>query len=653
MQVAAEYAVKIGIQENVQSALKQMDGSMSKLGGASGGLGNAFGKISSQFPKMSGGLQGIAAEVPMIGEAFAMLSNPIGMAVAAVTVLGTAVAFVGSKAIEAAKDYNVFDSAMHKINVTAQLTESKLTELGEGVARVAANSTLPDALKQAPEGLNKIMSAGITETKLAMQTLDDSMKAAKAGFTTVEVAAGAAVSVMNSSGIKDSTRVYDVLFATLNKGNAEFEDISNYLPKIIPGAKAAGFGLEQTAAAFAQLTANGLKSEAASTALENSFKALSDTDIIKGTKSKLGLAGIGVSVYDAQGKTKSLIDIVGQLKTKMQGLTDEQRTQLLNQVGFDTEASRGMLSLMSDMGAYSDTLKFVTDSQGQLGEAVKNSASGGDGWILLQNQMAELWRRFGAAVAPVFNQIGSFLGSTIKKMMDWYDSSQILSSGFHETLVGLSSSFTTMWQSIKPFFPYIKTAFSWLSSTIFSIFTTIGEYVITPFLRRLQAVADFIRGISEALKGNFSNAGNAFLDASMHALNFATTGDKKAAAANYKANGIVDIGQMGDNILSGFKSQFDSKKASIMPKGNEGKADPSLLALINGGGKDKKKAAGDGGGGGQGAIRHVTVNITAPLIGNYTIQTTNLQEGMKDVENKIKESLVRLVRDSELSMAEN
>jgi TP901 family phage tail tape measure protein len=635
MQVAAEYAVKIGIQENVQSALKQMDGSMSKLNGASGGLGNALGNVSSQLPRMSGGLQGIAAEVPMIGEAFAMLSNPIGMAVAAVTVLGTAVAFIGTKAIAAAKDFNEFDSAMHKVNVTAQLSQTKLTELGEGVAKVAANSTLPDALKQAPQGLNKIMSAGITESKLAMQTLDDSMKAAKAGFTEVEIAAGAAVSVMNSSGIKDSTRVYDILFATLNKGNAEFEDISNYLPKIIPGAKAAGFGLEQTAAAFAQLTANGLKSEAAATALENSFKALSDTDIIKGTKSKLGLAGIGVSVYDAQGKTKSLIDIVGQLKTKMQGLTDEQRTQLLGQVGFDSEASRGMLSLMGDMNAYNDTLKFVTDSQGQLGEAVKNSASGGDGWILLQNQMAELWRRFGAVVAPLFNRIGNWLGTTIQNMIKMYDTSQFLRDAIWWALV---RPFEQMW--------------------------VVVQFVFSAIAKPFQDFYNMLQVINNQFEGGLITAVNRFYDNAKQ--KFMWLVDIAGSLARALGNLIImDFGAAAKNIADAYKTYQTGSKPppvakaaeatkSIMPAANDGKADPKLLSALNGGGKDKKKAAGDGGGGGggQGAIRNVNVTINGGLVQALTINATTIQEGLAKAQDMVKEALVRAVRDTELSIAE-
>ena len=49
-----------------------------------------------------------------------------------------------------------------------------------------------------------------------------------------------------------------MLFATVNKGNAKFNDVAQYLPKIIPQAKAAGFALHETAGAWAYLTAQGM-----------------------------------------------------------------------------------------------------------------------------------------------------------------------------------------------------------------------------------------------------------------------------------------------------------------------------------------------------------------------------------------------------------
>jgi hypothetical protein len=40
------------------------------------------------------------------------------------------------------------------------------------------------------------------------------------------------------------------------------------------------------------------------------------------------------------------------------------------------------------------------------------------------------------------------------------------------------------------------------------------------------------------------------------------------------------------------------------------------------------------------------------MIQNYSVHTNNIQEGIKDIQDKVKESLVRIVRDTELSISE-
>jgi hypothetical protein len=149
------------------------------------------------------------------------------------------------------------------------------------------------------------------------------------------------------------------------------------------------------------------------------------------------------------------------------------------------------------------------------------------------------------------------------------------------------------------------------------------------------------------MQGNFSKAGNAFLESGMHGLGMDTANDKDVKRLYDKKNGIASVGEMGGNIMDGFKNQFNSKKPPLMPTGNDGKNTKGVNDAI-----DKGKKSEGSGGSTQGAIRNVTLNNNAPLIGVVNVYTTTVREAIPDISNALKEALVRAERDTELSIAD-
>jgi TP901 family phage tail tape measure protein len=236
------------------------------------------------------------------------------------------------------------------------------------------------------------------------------LRAAKAGFADVETVAGAAVSVMNASGVRDVGQVYDVLFATLREGNAEFADIASYLPRILPAAIAAGSSLEQVGGAFAYLTAQGQSADKASNLLENAFKALTDPDRIE------DFGKIGVKIFDSAGKMRPLLGIVQDLDKSMDGLTDEQRVSKFASIGLDMEASSAFAAMAADTGKLERVLGSTAAAQGELDAAFKNSLSTQDKFMQVQNQIQFVMLKIGEAVLPMVSQaldwvIGAFEGA--------------------------------------------------------------------------------------------------------------------------------------------------------------------------------------------------------------------------------------------------
>lgn len=328
--------------------------------------------------------ESMAADIPVLNSALALIKNPYALLAAGLL----SVATVGTKAATMAIGW---EKSMSKVNVTAQMGKEELQGLSHQILDIGKRAKTD--LADAPEAFNKIVSAGMS-ANAALAMLEPTLEAAKAGFTDIETTAKAAVSVMASSGINDAVRVYDILFATLNKGNAEFADIATYLPKIIPMARNAGISLEDTAGAYAYLTAQGFRAEAAATGLLNVFKSLTETRTIKGFEK------IGVKMFDATGRMRGMMPILGDLKTAMEGLTDKQRVIKFGSIGLDSEATSALSSMLQDYEKLSGIVEFTNNSQGQLAQGIKNAETSTDSWNKITNLVKGTMIEIGEGALP-------------------------------------------------------------------------------------------------------------------------------------------------------------------------------------------------------------------------------------------------------------
>lgn len=365
-----------------------------------GGLATAKNSVLTSMKDMKGKLNdfttsnmkafsAIADEIPGVGRALSLLANPYALAAAAALAFGAAAVKATSMALD-------WEKSMAKVNVTAQLNRKELSGLSTQLRYIGSQMT--SDFMGVPEAFNRIISAGL-DVDQSMAALVPTLKAAKAGFTDIETVAAAGIGVMKSSG-KDINVVYDTLFATLNKGNAEFKDIAQYLPKVIPGARLAGAELYETAGAFAFLTAQGQTAEQSTTGLMNAFKALSDPRFTKGFKE------IGVDVFDMNGKFRGILPIVTDLSKRMKGLNDEQAGLLIKTIGLDQEARMAFGTMVQNVDELKSTLDFVKNSTGQLDEAVKNSATSTEGWAKGWNKVKFLAIEFGNLFVPIVDYLG-------------------------------------------------------------------------------------------------------------------------------------------------------------------------------------------------------------------------------------------------------
>ena len=503
----------IDLKNKLKLGLDQAKNQVEKATGAMQSRLNAFKKSNIDL------FNAIEDRVPGASNALSMLTNPYVLITVAALAAGAAIFKFTAMA-------NKWHEGLAEINVTASMTQTELSGLSDKLLDIGGRNVAP--LEQVPQAFNRIISAGL-DVKKSLDALEPTLRASKAGFADIETTAMAAVSVMNSSG-RDVNYVYDVLFQTVKAGNAQFKDIAQYLPKIIPLARNAGMALGETAGAFAFLTAQGQTSERATTLTQNAMKALSDPERIAAFKK------MGISIYDAKGKIKPLIDIIDLLNKKTSGLSDLSRANFYGRLGLDSEAASFFAASTQDADKLRRIIDEVTNSHGALERAYKDSLTPLESWKQIQNALKVQMIKIGELFLPIVSSIGEKVLSLINYFKELWRTNDLFRDSILALGAVLSTTFKIALAPLKLVWNILKGIwnFSWMvvdgfSNLINKVTGIEGGFTglynkIRPFL---MWIYDFVKQIGSILYDVFT-------------LNFKGVKDKIAA---FKMPDMAEIRQ--------------------------------------------------------------------------------------------------------------
>jgi len=282
-----------------------------------------------------------------------IITNPVAQA-------GIAMFSAGKMALK-------FDEGMAKVNTTAQLSDEKLKELRNNLMDMGREAGV--SLATVPDAYEKILSQ-TGDVALSQDILKASLKGSKAGFTDVNIVSGALAQSLSLIGKENANaqEVLDTFFAAKRVGAGEFQDFANYMPTLIASGKSLGVTYKQTAGLFAYMTGKGFKAEKSTMLLENAFSALSKSNIQK------GLEKAGVSIFDKNGTLKDMGEIFSQLQSKLDGMTDKNKSNFLAKIGLvDKEARSAFMALSSDSNKLKEALQATAQSQGETEKAFEKA----------------------------------------------------------------------------------------------------------------------------------------------------------------------------------------------------------------------------------------------------------------------------------------
>lgn len=353
-------------------------------------------QMASLARRVAGYVTKIVSSVKKMKDAFIRLNNTMrtlrNMALKAFTAI---VSLTGIPL----KFFADFQQGMSNVNTLLNVSRKELDGYSNEVVRVSNN--VGESAKSLSGALYDIISAGVANDK-SIAVLEKSAKAAKAGMTDTKTAANAGLAAINAYGleIKNLGQVYDLQFSTVKKGVITFAQLASAQGQLLPSSRKLNVNLKEMYGSLAFLTKVGLNAEEASTALARAFDALS--------QEKDKFKALGVSVFDASGEFRGMVEVVADLSSALEGLSSEEQVERLESLGMDIRAARAIVPMIKNLEDYKTVIGDVSDSAGSMNEAYKKAI----------DNITFHWDRAKQNVINAFMNIGAAFEDEVRDMLD-------------------------------------------------------------------------------------------------------------------------------------------------------------------------------------------------------------------------------------------
>ena len=289
-----------------------------------------------------------------------------------------------------------FDASMSQVAATMGTTVDQIDNLTK-VAKEMGSTTKFTAT-QAADALNYLALAGYDANKAA-EVLPSVLNLAAAGGMDLAYASDLVTDAMASLNIEANKQNVDdfgnKLAMAASKANANVSQLGEAILTV--GGTAANLkgSTTELTTALGLLANVGIKGAEGGTHLRNIILSLqSPTDDATKLMQKLGL-----QVYDAQGNMRGLNDILGDLNSAMDGMTQGQKDSIINRLFNKTDLA-AVNGLLAAQGEQWDTLAAAIDSaDGAMGQMAETQQDN------LQGVMTSLGSAFEGLQLAVYNEL--------------------------------------------------------------------------------------------------------------------------------------------------------------------------------------------------------------------------------------------------------
>lgn len=308
------------------------------------------------------------------------------------TLVTAGIAALGATAIAQFNKFAGLETAMVNVGNLFGATRTEVNNLTDEL--IDLSRVTPQNLNDLSSSLFDVVSAGVPATE-SVKFLGDAAKLATAGVTDTKIAVDGLTSVMNAYSVEftKADEISDKFFAAQQKGKTTIAELSSSIGNVAPIAATAGIEIDSLLSSIAAMTLQGIKTSESTTQLKAAISnVIKPSEQAKKVSQALGLEfnSQALEAKGLQGFLESVQDATG-------GNIDA-----MSMLFGSTEALNAVLALSKDeFKALKETQNAVTDSIGATDQAYKaNQHTLNFQWTLIKNNANALWSIFMNVLIP-------------------------------------------------------------------------------------------------------------------------------------------------------------------------------------------------------------------------------------------------------------
>lgn len=372
-------------------------------------------KLEEQANQSATAMQKIAAtgeKLKTTGDNISSAGKKLLPVTAAVTGLGTAAVTTAAN----------FESSMSQVQATMGITKDSMSTVdGQSVNTMDALGELAKKMgsetafsaSECAEALNYLALAGY-DTQEMCDTLPTVLNLAAAGGIDLASASDMVTDAMSAlgMGVDEAGTMVDQMAKTASTTNTSVAQLGEGILTIGATAKSVKGGTAELNTALGILANNGIKGAEGGTHLRNIILSLQNpTD-----KAAASMKSLGVDVYDSQGNMRSMNDILGDLNKSMDGMTSEEKSNIISNIFNKTDLSSVNALLANTGSTWDDLQQSITNSGGAAQQMADTQLDNLQGQLtILKSALEGLAISFGELLMPAIKQIVGW----VQKFVDW------------------------------------------------------------------------------------------------------------------------------------------------------------------------------------------------------------------------------------------
>lgn len=318
------------------------------------------------------------------------------------------IAGIGAAAVKTSAD---FDSAMSEVKAISGATGEDFDLLRDKAKEMGAKTKF--SASESAEAMKYMAMAG-WKTEDMLSGIEGIMNLAAASGENLGSVSDIVTDALTAFGLsaKDSAHFSDVLAAASNNANTNVSMLGESFKYVAPVAGSLGFSVEDTSVALGLMANSGIKASAAGTSLRTIL-----TNLVKPTSEmQTAMDELGLSITDDEGNMKSLNEIMRDLRSGFDSLSESEQANVAASLA-GKEGMSGLLAIVNtsedDFNNLSEAIGSADGTAQTMSDTMLNNLGGQ--LTILKSSLEGLAISIGDILMPVVQKITE----KVQKIVDY------------------------------------------------------------------------------------------------------------------------------------------------------------------------------------------------------------------------------------------